>query len=414
MANKLHGPWPLSALRPAAAAELSVRTARIEPRVWKSVLWVVVLSRLFFAEVAMLAYIYLPHAWVEAPPGVLPPTAGLTYRVLVQLWSHWDGLWYLSIANHGYRGRATATAFFPLYPALVHLFGGTPLAAVAVSLGAMGVMFWLFFRLAQWELGERPAWYATLALAFFPTAFYVNAAYSESLFLALALAALYFGRQGRWWAAAASGGLATLDSSYGLLLVIPLAWMVWQNRDGSRWRWVALGLIPAGLVAWMAYLVPLFGDPMVFERAQSNWGRHFVWIPVTVAQGLVDAWRHAPQAFSVSHLFAQGPPSTTPMVLYNAVFMVFAVVVCAASYRYLPRYAWVYSAAALAVPLSYPAEGNPLMSVPRLLLEAFPLFWGVGVLLVRWPAWARRLYFVASLALGALFVALFATAHWVA
>jgi heme O synthase-like polyprenyltransferase len=117
---------------------------------------------------------------------------------------------------------------------------------------------------------------------------------------------------------------------------------------------------------------------------------------------------------SFSHLFAQGPPSTTPMVFYNALFMLFAVLVCAVSYRYLPRYAWVYSAVALAVPLSYPAEGNPLMSVPRLLLEAFPLFWGVGVLLVRWPAWARRLYFAASLALGALFVALFATAHWVA
>ncbi|MBX5468076.1 MAG: hypothetical protein K6U14_11385 [Firmicutes bacterium] len=415
MANKAQGPWTVIASGvEAPPPDVVLRPSRIAPAVWKSVLWAVVLSRLFFAEAAMLAYIYLPHAWVEAPPGVLPPAGGLAYRVLVELWSHWDGLWYLSIAHLGYRGRPTATAFFPLYPALVHLFGGTPLAAVTVSMAAMAVAFWLFFRLAAWEIGLGAAWYATLALAFFPTAFYINAAYSESLFLALALGCLYLARLGRYWMAGAVGAVACLDSSYGLLLTPVVLWLAWRQGQGGRWRWLAPLAIPAGLVGWMAYLVPLFGDPMVFERAQSNWGRHFSWIPLTLAEGLADGWRHLGTGLSWQALFAQGPPSVTPMVFYNALFAVFAVAVWALSLRRLPAYASLYAGLALAVPLSYPAEGDPLMSMPRLVLEAFPLFWGLGAMLADAPRWGRRLYFGLSLVLGALFVALFATAHWVA
>src|SRR5947207_3764926 len=52
---------------------------------------------------------------------------------------HWDAVWYLALASHGYHHTVEA-AFFPLYPlvtaALHPLTGSTIIAATAVSLVA--------------------------------------------------------------------------------------------------------------------------------------------------------------------------------------------------------------------------------------------------------------------------------------
>ena len=71
------------------------------------------------------------------------------------------------------------------------------------------------------------------------------------------------------------------------------------------------------------------------------------------------------------------------------------------------------SIAALALPLSDPVSAQPLMSLPRFLLVLFPLtIWLAARLAdrprVRMPALAL------SALLMALFVAQFATWHWVA
>lgn len=375
--------------------------------------WVFVLSRLFFVEVASLGYIYLPHAWIEAPEGTLPPTGGLLYHVLVGLWAHWDGLWYLSIATYGYQNRPTATAFFPLYPLAIKMTGGSVLSGIFVSLLAFLVALYFLARLAELEWGPRTAWYAVLALAFFPTAFYANAVYSESLFLMLASASLYFLRTRRYWIAGPLGALATLVTMYGILLVLPFFWVI-GRQEGWRFKKLLHVLwMPLGLSVYMAYLVPLFGDPLIFEKAQSNWGRHFEWFPITIWQGLVAAWHSWPDAVNFAVLFQRGAPSTVPSNLYNVLFTLFALAVLVFSIKRLPFYLWLYAAAALFMPLSYPAEGNPLMSMPRLVLEAFPLFLGLGNIMARTP-WVRAVYFVVAIPLGVLLVTLFATAHWVA
>jgi hypothetical protein len=115
----------------------------------KLLIWLFVISRAFFMEAGALAYIYLPHAWVEAPPGTLPPGGQLLYHATFGFWSHWDGLWYLSIAKAGYANRPTATAFFPLYPLSIHLLGGGVVAGVLISLASFFVTLWFLFRLVQ-------------------------------------------------------------------------------------------------------------------------------------------------------------------------------------------------------------------------------------------------------------------------
>ena len=91
------------------------------------------------------------------------------------------------------RGPRAHPAFFPLYPLLVggvgrFLAGHYLLAGVLVSLAASRGAFVLLYRLALPRLGADGARRAVLYLALFPTALFLGAVYSESLFLLLALA----------------------------------------------------------------------------------------------------------------------------------------------------------------------------------------------------------------------------------
>ncbi len=399
--------------RPSVAGtDLATRSVNLRPA-WSVVGWVYLVSHLFFAEVAGLAYIYLPHAWVESPPGVLPVPSNLVYRALFGLWSHWDGQWYLTIAQHGYR-TPTATAFFPLYPLSIHLLGAsTTIGGIFVSWAAMAVACWMLYKLTIVDFGPRVAWFTVIAFSFFPTAFYTQAVYSEALFLALAISAMYTLRVGRYWSAGILGGFALLVSMYGILLAVPLVWVIFRRHGPQLRRFWPAAVIPLGLILYMVYLTPLFHYPLVFEQAQSNWGRQFAFFWQTLWQGVVTAYQSVPIALSPAALFHGGIPQPVAMNFYNFWFAVYGIVVLVASLRWMPTYLWLYGGLALLVPLTYPAQGVPLMSVPRLLLEAFPVFIATGILLDRYPR-LRVTYFSVSLTLGALFVSLFATSHWVA
>src|SRR6185295_3636820 len=146
---------------------------------WRPVLVVWAASRAFFLAVGALGHAFLkPGDVVGAYP---EPLGDLSY------WAHWDGRWFGHIALHGYDSVA-ATAFFPVYPALVR--GGVELglgvAVAGVLVSTLATLFALYFVYAlgrEWY-DERAALASTLSVAFFPTAFFLNAVYSDPVFLA--------------------------------------------------------------------------------------------------------------------------------------------------------------------------------------------------------------------------------------
>ena len=72
-----------------------------------------------------------------------------------------------------------------------------------------------------------------------------------------------------------------------------------------------------------------------------------------------------------------------------------------------------YSAATLVIALSAPAEGFPLVSLPRFLLADFPLFLALASLTLERPR-ARDVLLATFAALGAAAAAAFARGIWVA
>ena len=403
----------------------------------------------------LLAFGFGPVRNAFNPPGV---TRGFGWLgdLLAAPAARWDASWYLVIAHYGYRpdlGAYTAsrTAFFPLYPLGLRVitFSGLPpvLAGVTLSLLALALALYGIHRLTTLELTRRhlpgiglvgggdTARLAVMIIAFAPMAFYFSAVYSESLYLALSVGLFWCARQGRWAAVGALGALAGATRSAGLVLALPalLLYLYGPREDRApdyparrarpRYRvrrdmlWLAL--LPAGLGLYLAYLAASGGDALMPFHAQDVWGRHFAGPYLGVWDGIRAAFEGARQllSFQRHHLYfpvAAGSPFVNAgHNLMLLAFLLAAVPAVVGVLRMLPLAYGAYVLAVLALPLSYPVTPQPLMSLPRFLVVLFPLGMWLAAWLTAHPR-AQRPALAVSALLEALFVAQFATWHWVA
>lgn len=209
----------------------------------------------------------------------------------------WDGVHYLAIAQYGYQVDGD-TAFFPLYPLLVHAAHTvTRLSYVRsgmlVSDVAAAAAFVVLHRLIVRSLGRQVADRSILLLLAFPFALFLNVVYTESLTLLLVALFFLFLQQNRWWWAMAAGAFASATHDLGVLLVLPALWY-WWFHGRSPVRLFSIALIAGGLVAYAAYLLVRFHDPLEFSAAQKYWGRQAV-VPVwTILRSLAHINFHAP------------------------------------------------------------------------------------------------------------------------
>jgi hypothetical protein len=365
------------------------------------------------------------HRVAFDPAGVTRPF-GAFGDLLVAPAARWDSVWFLTIADSGYDG-GDRTAFFPLYPLLVRMAGtlcGSPLvAAIALSCAAFVAALAAFHRLATIEVGEEGARWAVLSLALFPGALWFSAAYSESLFLMVSVGAVLAARQRRWAVAGALGALAAATRSAGLVLLVPLALLWWDARRVREARvadglWLAL--VPVGLAAFCGYLA-LTGHPADAPfSAQDTWHRSLAGPWAGVRDGAVAAWDGVRQIAHGSDdpvYFTKAVGDPMAIGRHNiALFACLVIVVPAlvGALRRLPLAYGAYAVAALLLPLSYPVEPQPLMSLVRFEAVLFPLFLWLGQWMARGPAW-RRTAVLSVFAVGlAACSALFSTWHWVA
>src|SRR2546430_8563370 len=121
------------------------------------------------------------------------------------------------------------------------------------SLVAFLVALAALHRLTVLELGAAAARRTVLLLAFFPTALFFSAAYTEALFLALSVGVFLAAREERWAVAGVLGALGAATRSGGGLLLGPVAVMYFASPEPRRrpWRGGAPWplLIPCGLAA---------------------------------------------------------------------------------------------------------------------------------------------------------------------
>jgi hypothetical protein len=373
-----------------ASAHTVVRAAAERLRALPPPVAVFVWSRLLIWATALYAWVW----WV--PPTPNRPDLGYATAI----WARADAHWFVDIAQHGYQ-RNGGAVFYPLYPLLVGLlgrvFGGYYVTAgIVVSLACCAGAFVMLYRLALPRLGGDGARRAVVYLALFPMSLFLQAVYSESLYLVCCLGAFSLAERRRWPAAAVVTGLAMLTRLAGVALLPPLLLLAWRSPDRRR-ALLSMLLAPA-----LAGLYPLWLDvklhaPFAAVGNEAGWGRHLshagpaggLW------HGVQAAWHGVERITTTSSNNVQAAAHN---VEYFSFLVVFAWLGIVAWRRFGAPYG-VFVLGSLAIPLSAPTTGYPLLSMPRFCLPLFPAFLAMAAI-ADTPRRDRAILVVSSLFLG--------------
>jgi hypothetical protein len=342
---------------------------------------------------------YLPlgtAAYIQAYGG-LPVPANIPDEVLLGVWPRWDAVHYLNLAMRGYFAVSPGdSVFYPLYPALVRVAApftgnGYILAGLLVSSLAAVAALACLYRLAESYYGSQAARWSVLALSIYPTALFLVAPFTESLFLALTLGAFLAAYNRKWILAGLLGCLASLTRGPGFLTVVPLGlvalnqWPRGVNQRKTSQALLAgagLGLTAAGGVAFVVWR-SVVGFPSMAETLRRYSGLALV-DPLT---GLLSALA---QWVRVHDLY-------TTMDLVSLVLFASVCGLLAANPRWRKLDWLAYMVVNLLVFLSKRSVvASSLQSMSRYVLTLFPAFILAGEWLARRGSRARFIYAIVS------------------
>ncbi len=221
---------------------------------------------------------------------------------MATVYRFWDGPNYLTVARTLYDIRPDnpllayvyrPTYFLthlPLYPLVVRAFAflGYQPALLVVSVVATVAAVLLFHRLARdvWKL-PSPAFLAFVFL-FLPPRWllYRSTGATEALFLALALASIFFfEREKEGWACLAAA-LAAVTRISGLMFLPAYGVVLVRRKRYRELLWLAL--IPSGLVLYFTFCAVRFGDFLAYFAPHAEKlaaFRPFGFLPVLLAKG---------------------------------------------------------------------------------------------------------------------------------
>jgi hypothetical protein len=313
--------------------------------------------------------------------------AGSPFADLVEPWRRWDTAWYAKVAIQGYTDRDSSFVFPPLYPTLMRLLapvmgGNYILAAETISTIACLIAFLLLFKLVELEFKDNKvlARNTLIVLAAFPTAYYLMAGYTESLFLALTLGAWVAALKKDWLFAGILGFFAALTRLQGAVICFPLAWIAYIQLRESGWRAIVQRIpavvgAPLGSATYYAYIaINHIGS---FDKAFSNEWQLYTRLPWESINAYIIRFQH-------------GWNLLNDWEDRNAIaLIVFAVLCLIVTFTQKPSFS-LYSWATLCVILMRYHEGPHGESLPqfesavRYVLSMFPCFIAVGMICQRW------------------------------
>lgn len=370
----------------------------------RDILFLFAVTRLGLISVALGALAFVPTL-------TGPEYYHVSDNPLIDLWHRWDSGFFTRIALQGYGwqvGRATGDAtFMPLYPLLINLplrllphptRSDATLAGVAFSNASLLGALFLFDALLTLDFQDRRLrrlvlWLFLLA----PAAHFFSAVYTESLFMLLSLAAIYFARRERWAIAGWAGFLAALTRVMGWTVALPLMWEAWRHRQrGTFSLWTHGVAAIAPLLALPLYATTVgvaLGQPdAYFSITREVWKQTWGW-----------PWRVFVEFFNGPVTFWGWERSIIDLA-FTVVFLVLGML----AFRIRPGYG-LYS---MAVVL-FPVWSGTLVSMPRYVAVAFPVY----IVLAEWAVasrWRAVVLLVGSTVLAGLFTARFVTWRWVA
>lgn len=199
----------------------------------------------------------------------------------ISSWANWDGAWYLDIAKNWYQpsGEQSVTiVFYPLYPLLINILSifvhNLILSGLIISLLFTVMASVILYELTLLDFDNNTALKAVFFLNIFPTSYFLQAIYPESLFLTLSLVCIYFFRRKLFVKSGVAGMLTAMTRVNGLLL-FPLLLMELKEIGKNI---ISLFLIPLGFLIYLAVNSYIFHDPFYFLNPLfSYWYKYLDW-----------------------------------------------------------------------------------------------------------------------------------------
>ena len=313
-----------------------------------------------------------PHA----RSGPLPKSAG---SMMLDVFTSWDGLWYLRIVRFGYPSfvpqnityddTEARLAFFPAFPHLVRIVdavlpGGDTLAALILNLVLGAGFIVLVGLLARSWFGVSVAKRAMILCALFPGSFVLSFAYSEALLLFLAAACLYLLQKEHWLLAGIVALLATATRPNGIAVIAACAvaaFLAWRQTKSLK-PFIAPLLSPIGFIGYQLWINNHANESQVWFRVQGEAWKEGASFGLTAIRRTLEA-------------FTQ--PLTSPTDLITAATFVLTLFLLWLVWKRhpIPLPALAYSAVVIALML-LPAT---VTARPRFLFTAFPLFIAAAV-----------------------------------
>lgn len=243
------------------------------------------------------------HIYFSGPNGFVPPKVSVigladgypTSFPDLYLLTNWDSGWYLLIARYGYSQISRSLPgvpsnyflltfnFFPGYPVAIRLLtlllNDWVLSASIVSIAAGLCCVVVWQSISEDHLTRRDAIVSTLITFLFPPLFFMTTvAYSESLYLLMALVSWRFLTRDRLWKASVFAGLASIIRVDGLVVLAPVMWRAWKHRKWKDWAAILISLVP--LASWLVFGYERTSRIFAFAYARSiGWG----YAPTTVS-----------------------------------------------------------------------------------------------------------------------------------
>ena len=242
---------------------------RVDWTNWTNALGLILLLRVILGAWGAWVSLVFPNTAWEKSVAVWPPnllSGDWWHRFWISPWMRWDYEYYENIVVRGYDLHDGTLAFHPLFPLLAKPFtwltGNAQLSLLIVSTIACWISCVVLARyVAKFYAPQFPVAVqnsvvqgAAWALMLGPIGWILLAPYTESTFLAPCIGALWAMRERRWWLAGALTAVAVLARQQGLVLLLPMAWEMWREKDAeTHFRWGDIFSLSLPIFAYASY-----------------------------------------------------------------------------------------------------------------------------------------------------------------
>ncbi len=264
----------------------------------------------------------------------------------LKILSNWDGPNYLKVARSSY-SNASLTIFLPLYPILIHFLAQVVHSyldsALIISWISLVLAIYFYIKILKLEFNKKDNFSILnylLFFLFFPTAVFLVATYTESLFAFLALSAIYFALKKKYFLSSLSSLLLAITNIDAILVIFLIILIMFENKENIRKILGYTVLALSSIISYLLYLKYKFNSPLAFLASQKSQG----WL---------------------NHKYLELITGLNPISLLFVILLIMS-----AKYWWTRRKSFsVYSLSFLLIPIL----GNQFGGFNRYLLMAFPM-----------------------------------------